>query len=212
MRPPNYWKIKPFKPAKIHFNLDSDRDKVMDWRDCQPFNPWKQDSKEKERIKKCLFKKGYRIKKYVKELAAFQADYCGDADTFIQEFFEEICNFDSNEYFDDINDILYDSSYTEPGWTHLGQYISLLDKYYEEAMEEKGYLYPQNWGFSQGSDGRIEHYGYVASLEEMLRERQKWEKKWYGKVYTKNMNDAKNFVGHFPEVLFKKIVRYVKSG
>ena len=27
----------------IHFRLDSDRDGVYDWKDCQPFNPFKQD-------------------------------------------------------------------------------------------------------------------------------------------------------------------------
>jgi len=42
MKAPNYWKIKPIK---VHFGLDSDRDKVPDWRDCQPFNKRKQDKK-----------------------------------------------------------------------------------------------------------------------------------------------------------------------
>lgn len=39
--------IDPFKPLKIkkpHFNLDSDRDGVVDFKDCQPFNYWKQDN------------------------------------------------------------------------------------------------------------------------------------------------------------------------
>jgi len=30
------------KPIKMHFGLDSDRDKVKDWRDCQPFNKRRQ--------------------------------------------------------------------------------------------------------------------------------------------------------------------------
>ena len=40
-------KFNPFKPIKIkpiklHYNFDSDRDGVLDHRDCQPFNYWKQ--------------------------------------------------------------------------------------------------------------------------------------------------------------------------
>ena len=31
----NYWKVKPIR---LHFNLDSDRDNVPDWKDCMPFN------------------------------------------------------------------------------------------------------------------------------------------------------------------------------
>lgn len=42
-------KFNPFKPIKIkpiklHYNFDSDRDGVLDHRDCQPFNYWKQHS------------------------------------------------------------------------------------------------------------------------------------------------------------------------
>jgi len=44
--------INPFRPVKIkhikinnpHFNFDTDRDGVRDRFDCQPFNPWKQDT------------------------------------------------------------------------------------------------------------------------------------------------------------------------
>jgi len=43
MKMPNYWKIKPIKPIKVHFNIDTDRDKVFDFKDCQPFNHFKQD-------------------------------------------------------------------------------------------------------------------------------------------------------------------------
>lgn len=34
------WKVKPIK---INFNLDTDRDGVPDFKDCEPFNYWKQD-------------------------------------------------------------------------------------------------------------------------------------------------------------------------
>jgi len=34
---PNFWKVEP-----IHFNLDTDRDNVLDYKDCRPFNPKKQ--------------------------------------------------------------------------------------------------------------------------------------------------------------------------
>ena len=42
---PNYWKVKPLKikPIRFQLPLDSDRDKVPDYKDCQPFNPKKQD-------------------------------------------------------------------------------------------------------------------------------------------------------------------------
>ena len=38
-------KIKPirFKPIRLRFNFDTDRDGVFDWRDCSPFNPRRQD-------------------------------------------------------------------------------------------------------------------------------------------------------------------------
>jgi len=37
--------INPFKPIrirKVHFNLDTDRDAIPDFRDCRPFDYWKQ--------------------------------------------------------------------------------------------------------------------------------------------------------------------------
>jgi len=40
MKLPNYWKVKPIK---THFEFDTDRDGVIDYQDCQPFNPLKQD-------------------------------------------------------------------------------------------------------------------------------------------------------------------------
>lgn len=42
-----------FKPIKIHFRLDSDRDNVLDFKDCRPFNPRFQHISDttKERIK-----------------------------------------------------------------------------------------------------------------------------------------------------------------
>jgi len=37
-------RIKPlrFKPIRLRFNLDTDNDRVTDWKDCRPFNPFKQ--------------------------------------------------------------------------------------------------------------------------------------------------------------------------
>lgn len=41
-------RLKPMKlkPMQVHFNLDLDRDNVQDWKDCQPFNPYKQEEEE----------------------------------------------------------------------------------------------------------------------------------------------------------------------
>ena len=40
MKYPSYWKLKPIriKPIRIHFNLDTDRDRVKDYKDCRPFD------------------------------------------------------------------------------------------------------------------------------------------------------------------------------
>lgn len=37
----NYWKVKPIKtkPKQFHLNFDTDKDGVLDWEDCSPFNP-----------------------------------------------------------------------------------------------------------------------------------------------------------------------------
>lgn len=44
----NYWSTK-----KLHYNLDTDRDGVRDYRDCQPFDKTKQHSKQwEDRLKK----------------------------------------------------------------------------------------------------------------------------------------------------------------
>lgn len=37
----NIWEVKSIK---MHFNLDTDCDNVLDWRDCRPFNPKRQDT------------------------------------------------------------------------------------------------------------------------------------------------------------------------
>jgi len=34
----NPFKPVRFKPMKVHFNLDTDRDKLIDWKDCRPFD------------------------------------------------------------------------------------------------------------------------------------------------------------------------------
>jgi len=49
-------KIKPLKikPIKIHFGLDSDRDKVPDFKDCRPFNPKKQHLRPSKTTRKRL--------------------------------------------------------------------------------------------------------------------------------------------------------------
>jgi len=44
------FKIIKVKPIKLRFNFDSDRDKVPDWKDCQPFNPFKQDAEPNEQL------------------------------------------------------------------------------------------------------------------------------------------------------------------
>lgn len=48
-----------FKPPKIkmipiHFNLDTDRDKVLDHKDCRPFNPKKQHTRPSKTMRKRL--------------------------------------------------------------------------------------------------------------------------------------------------------------
>lgn len=45
----NFWKVKSFD---IHLDIDSDRDGVIDRRDCQPFNPNKQDVPTRPTIEK----------------------------------------------------------------------------------------------------------------------------------------------------------------
>jgi len=50
MKVKDYWGVKKGKKIKtidfkpVHFKLDTDKDKVPDWKDCQPFNPFKQDN------------------------------------------------------------------------------------------------------------------------------------------------------------------------
>jgi hypothetical protein len=39
---PNIWKVNTLNTRKHHFSMDTDRDGVLDYRDCRPFNPRKQ--------------------------------------------------------------------------------------------------------------------------------------------------------------------------
>ena len=44
----NTWNVKPIKTFDFRLNIDSDRDGVPDWKDCQPFNWHKQHDGYKE--------------------------------------------------------------------------------------------------------------------------------------------------------------------
>lgn len=52
----HYWKLRLIRihPIKLHFKLDTDRDGVIDHKDCRPFNRYKQDEDENK----------YRRKRY----------------------------------------------------------------------------------------------------------------------------------------------------
>jgi len=87
----NHWKPKPWKPVTfkptVTFNqstsirknmtrnfrkLDTDRDGVPNWRDCQPLNPWKQDVSKQELQKEVAsFKRGIEKRKNKKEYNGF---------------------------------------------------------------------------------------------------------------------------------------------
>ena len=55
----NYWRTK-----KLHYNLDTDRDGTRDYKDCQPFTPTKQHSREWEK----RLQKGELIKRNAPDL------------------------------------------------------------------------------------------------------------------------------------------------
>jgi len=62
-------KLKPmkFKPMNIHFNLDLDRDRVPDWKDCQPFNPYKQEEELVPELKEAYGKVKEKLSDKTKE-------------------------------------------------------------------------------------------------------------------------------------------------
>jgi len=66
----NPFKVKKVKINPVHFRLDSDRDKVFDFKDCRPFNPKKQDE-DLEDLHFSLVKQS--IREYGGELAMERA-------------------------------------------------------------------------------------------------------------------------------------------
>jgi len=47
-------KLIPIKPIKIHFGLDTDRDRSTDWKDCRPFDPRRQHITPSQTMRKRL--------------------------------------------------------------------------------------------------------------------------------------------------------------
>ena len=61
----NTWRVKPIR---VHFNLDSDRDGILDHKDCKPFNPHKQHISENEEEKLRKVEKTYKLIEQHKKL------------------------------------------------------------------------------------------------------------------------------------------------
>jgi len=56
-------KVLKLKPIKISFDFDSDRDGVKDKKDCQPFNPKKQEVGSPSEVEPKTYK-GYKQEDY----------------------------------------------------------------------------------------------------------------------------------------------------
>ena len=96
MKLPNYWKVKPIR---VHFGLDTDRDGVLDFKDCQPFNYWKQDTitPREERMLKKVNEMYDKIDDYAKQHpdvdftdSGYDITHPHDVDPLVQPVVDEI--------------------------------------------------------------------------------------------------------------------------